>query len=290
MTTYAVLDVGGTSIKLGAVRDEEVLIGQSVPAHAHDDAQRIVAQLRTAADAAVGCARRLADAHGSESIGGLAIDFPSPFDFERATPLLRGLNKYDAIYGVDLRNELSRDDGVRIEFVRDSEAVGVGEAVYGAGRAQQRVLTIALGTGMGSCLTDGGEPVFEAAGQVVDQLHRRSTPHGRADDVFSARGLGPLLDADPRDLGRVLSGDDVSIEARAAMADFGDRLGAFLADTAELQRDLVVIAGGIAGAFDLFGPALRSELDVPCEVGRLGASAPMLGAVRLAFGDSSAAP
>ena len=46
MTTYAVLDVGGTSIKVGAVNGTDVLIGPTVAAHSRADADRVLGQLR----------------------------------------------------------------------------------------------------------------------------------------------------------------------------------------------------------------------------------------------------
>jgi predicted NBD/HSP70 family sugar kinase len=93
-----------------------------------------------------------------------------------------------------------------------------------------------------------------------------------ADDAFSDRGLGGRLHgADPA------SARDA--EAVRAFAAFGADLGAFLAPWTEaLRADAVVVAGGIAGAYPLFGRALQAALAVPARAGALGVAAGLIGA------------
>jgi glucokinase len=283
MAMVAVLDVGGTSIKSGVVDVDRpsrgagaVTIGASVPTRATEEADVVLGQLAIAID---GAARRAA-----AGLVGLAIAFPGPFDVVGGRAMIRGLHKFDSIYGLELRPLLAARIGrpdLPIRFVRDSEAAGVGEAVFGAGRDAGRVLTVALGTGLGSCLTDDGI-VIETVGDLdIENLAQRSTPHGRADDVLSARGLADRLGVATADLRSVIDGD----RAAPVVSDHGRRLGAFLAPVVdELTVDLVVIGGGLVAAFDRFGPALRDALrPIPCVPAELSAAGPLLGAARLAF-------
>ncbi len=93
----------------------------------------------------------------------------------------------------------------------------MGEAVFGAGRDGGRVLTVTLGTGLASCLTDGGV-VIETVGDLeIEKLAQRSTPDGRADDVLSARGLADRLGVATADLRAVIDED------RAATGRAGPR-------------------------------------------------------------------
>ena len=209
MATVAVLDVGGTSIKTGVVDVDQqsrgagaVTIGASVPTRATEEADVVLGQLATAIDSALGLA--------PSAPVGLAIAFPGPFDVVGGRAMIRGLHKFESIYGLELRPlltaRIARPD-LPIRFVRDSEAAGVGEAVFGAGRDGGRVLTITLGTGLGSCLTDDGV-VIETVGELeIEKLAQRSTPHGRADDVLSARGLADRLGVATADLRSVIDGD-----------------------------------------------------------------------------------
>ena len=276
--SVAVLDVGGTSIKGGVVRDGEVGHSSPIQTLANSNAEVIFEQFAKAADAALQLA-------GPGAIG-LAISFPGPFERTAGAPLMRGLHKFDSIYNVELRPELRARTTVGdlpINFVHDNEAAGVGEAVAGAGRSVSRVLTVTLGTGVGTCLTDHGVPVPLIGDLAVKRLALRDTQWGRADDVLSARGLATRLGVSTDELRKAVDSGDVSETVR----DHGDRIGMFLSPVVEeVGADMVVIGGGLSGAFELFGPALQAALGpTPCVVAALGSDGPLLGAATLAFPD-----
>jgi hypothetical protein len=84
----AVLDVGGTSIKGGAVRGEEVAHTRSIPTLADSSADVIFEQLADATDMAL-------DLSGTGTVG-LAIGFPGPFDRAAGAALMHGLHKFDS--------------------------------------------------------------------------------------------------------------------------------------------------------------------------------------------------
>lgn len=281
MGMVAVLDVGGTSIKSGIVDVDHaqgadaVIVGASIPTCSTERAEVVLGQLAAAID---GTLERATGAVG------IAIAFPGPFDVPRGRALIQGLHKFESIYGLELRpllaERITRPD-LPIGFARDSEAAGVGEAVFGAGQGGGRVLTITLGTGLGSCLTADGV-VIETVGELeIETLAQRPTPDGRADDVLSARGLADRVGVATAELRSVI--DDG--RAAAELRDHGRRLGEFLAPVVdELTVDLVVVGGGLVAAFDRFGPALRDALGAtPCRPAELGAAGPLLGAARLAF-------
>ena len=232
---------------------------------------------------------------------GVAIAFPGPFDVAGGRALIRGLHKFDSIYGLDLRTELDRrlaatgspTAGLPIEFARDSESAGMGEAVFGAGSDGGRVLTVTIGTGLGACLTEadrrvdasGSRSRFTSSRSSVTWRSRSSPsvrrPAGAADDVLSARGLADRLGVNTIDLAARVAEPEVS----DAVADHGRRLGEFLAPVVdELDVDLVVVGGGLVAVFDLFGEPLRTALGrTRCEPATLGASGPLLGAALLTF-------
>ena len=113
-------------------------------------------------------------------------------------------------------------------------------------------LGITLGAGMGACLVAGDAIVETSAGVVPGELYRQPFGAATADDAFSDRGLRARLGgADPAKA--------PTTSAVRAFAAFGADLGAFLAPWTEVLRaDAVVVAGGIAAAFELFGPALEN--------------------------------
>lgn len=276
---HAVLDVGGTSIKTGAVvvgpNDSWIVdVGPTIPARSQESAEVVLTQLAAATTETLVLGRALGD------VVGLTCAVPGPFDLEAGVPRLLGMAKFEAIDGIELRAELRVRTTVGdrpIVFVRDSEAVGVGEAVHGAGWGGSRVLTIALGTGLGSCLTDAGVPIEQVHGEFADHLHRRSTSHGVADDVFSGRGLAAHLGVAADRLPFL----DVAAH-RAGLEDFARRLGEFLGEVADAwDVDVVVVAGGAAPAIARAIDIVTASAGVPVRLATLGTRAALLGAALL---------
>lgn len=281
----AVLDVGGTSIKTGAVRfadgaDDQpvVTVGSALPTLADQSAEVILRRLADSVDAAL-------DTAGPD-VSGLAIAICGPFDLEAGESQMQGLHKFDDIHGVDLRMAMrarSRAGELPIRFARDAESAGTGEASSGAGRGVDRVLTITVGTGMGACLTDHAMPVEFVDDFGVEHLGMRETPWGRADDVLSASGLANRLGIE---MGALRAAVDDPANA-AVVSEHGRRLGVFLAPVvADFDAHVVVIGGGLSAAFDRFGPTLNRALgSTRVRPARLGAAGPLLGAALLTFGN-----
>jgi glucokinase len=275
----AALDVGGTSIKSGVVRgntsqEPDIELGPALPTLAQSDAETILARLAEMADHAL--------ALDDQTIG-LAIAICGPFDIDAGVSRMRGVAKFEDIYGIDLRAMLRERTSIGdrpIRFARDAESAGTGEALTGAGRGVDRVMTNTLGTGVGTCVTDHAWPVEFIGDFGVEHLAMRDTPWGRADDVLSARGLADRLGISMADL-RSAVDDPLNTEV---VFDHGHRLGEFLAPVvSEFDVQLVVIGGGLSAAFDRFGPAIQAHLDVPVRPIALGTVGPLLGAVHLTF-------
>ncbi len=282
-STIAALDVGGTSIKSGTVHFDTagdgapvVVVGPSLPTLAQaDDADVIIARLAEMADHALSLA--------PDAVG-LAIAICGPFDIDAGVSRMRGVHKFEPIYGIDLRQQLAARTTIGdrpIRFARDAESAGTGEASMGAGAGVARVLTVTLGTGMGTCLTVDGRPVEHVGDLGVEHLGMRPTPWGRADDALSARGLADRLGVPMGALRDVIADPTLG----AAIRDHGTRLGTFLEPVvAEIDAELVVIGGAIAAEFDRFGPALQAAIGAtPVRPTTLGAAGPLLGAALLTF-------
>ena len=70
-------------------------------------------------------------------ISGLRLAFPGPFDYENGISLLQGLDKYDTLYKVNLREELCKHLPEfhlcpnEIKFINDAAAFALGEMNFG---------------------------------------------------------------------------------------------------------------------------------------------------------------
>ena len=97
---FLCLDVGGTQIKGAAIEKDGEMCGNilyfdsragegkgALLEHFAEILRRILPQ-------------------GAEAAG-IRMAFPGPFDYERGICLIRGLDKYESLYGADLRREIS---------------------------------------------------------------------------------------------------------------------------------------------------------------------------------------
>jgi glucokinase len=281
------LDVGGTSVKSALIAPGGHVIGEPVitPIDSSGEAESI---LRTFAQI---ISTHLGQAQTSNVIG-VALGFPGPFDYGAGICLIEGVEKYRAIYGVNMRVALRARlnlGKLPIRFRNDAEAAVVGEARYGAGRNYRRLIGVTLGTGCGSAFLAGGVPVTSGLGVPPNGWLYPVLFRGiRVDDTFSRRGLEARLRAagitelSVKDAAVAARAGDVT--ARQVFEAFGADLGAFLNSfAAAFAAEAVLVLGQIAGAIDLFGPLLRQALSVPALPGERGPDAALLGAADLLF-------
>lgn len=280
------LDVGGSSVKNALVSQFGGVVGEAseTPINSGGPAEAILDTF------VVVIARQIARV-APESLIGLAFGFPGPTDYSAGISYMREQAKYDAIYGLNLKDELRRRLALPadfpIAFRNDAEAAIIGEADYGAGKPYRRLIGITLGTGFGSSFVVDGERLSAGKGVPPEDgfLFPERFEGERADDYFSTRGLQALL----RRAGLEPDIKLAALQARAGdqtagqvFARFGRDLGSFLRPyVVDFEAEMLLVLGGIANAFDLFAPALAAALPVPVCRGGLGAHAALLGAAAL---------
>lgn len=285
--TVIALDVGGSSVKSGLVTEaREVRDRESRPVDSTGYAESILATFARTID---GHRRGVDDSE----LAGIAFGFPGPFEYETGVSRIANVAKYDALYGMDVgqavRRKLDLGD-VPIRFRNDAEAAILGECRYGAGRGRGRVLGVTLGTGLGSAFVRDGA-VWSHQHDLPESgwLYAEPWRGAPADEAFSTRGLQRRLVRVAN--GETTRGEVAATKARAGdrriarvFADFGADLGSFLRPYARrFAAEMVLVLGGFAGAFDLFGEELERAVGVPTATGELGADAPLLGAADLFF-------
>ncbi|WPU97023.1 ROK family protein [Mucilaginibacter sabulilitoris] len=217
-------------------------------------------------------------------LAGLAVAMPGPFDYDRGISYIKGLDKYEAIFGMDIKRHLADALAMepdRVRFRNDAECAIAGEVLAGAGKGYNKVIGITLGTGFGSAFS---------VEKITKDLNLGSDPHGSsiADDYFSTRWFvkryaalrDQLLTGGVKELAALAEKSD---QAKQVFDEFADGLGAFLLKvTKKLQPEVLVIGGNIAGAADLFLPRLKRNLGpLPVRLGQLGAQSPLIGAAAI---------
>jgi glucokinase len=207
---------------------------------------------------------------GGRPLAGIGIAMPGPFDYDHGISLLKGLAKYDAIHGMNVRRELKSrlglPDNCPILFRNDAACFLLGEIRAGSAHDFHRAIGITLGTGFGSAFAAEGELVesgqsLPASGWLYDCPFRGRT----AEDWFSGRGLLEMVHA--RSPHRYQGVGDYALAVRAgaysdeAFRQYGSLMGEFLRPWIErFQADGLVVGGNISRSLDLFGAPLRGAL------------------------------
>jgi glucokinase len=279
------LDVGGSSVKSGLVDSEQQIHDTfSTPVDSNGSAESILSTF-------AGIVQHYLDKH--TDIRGVGLGFPSPFDYPNGICLIQGVQKYESIYGVNIgeaiRERLNRPD-LLIRFRNDAEAAIVGEALYGAGQPFRRFIGLTLGTGMGSSFIADGKRVTDVEGVpeggfLFPVLYRGI----QSDEWFSTRGLLGRFEA----IGQPMPSVSEAAKAaennpaiRQAFEEFGADMAEFIAPFARsFGAEALILLGGIAAAYPLFGKPLEAGLPVPVIIGALGGNAALLGASDLIRGN-----
>lgn len=280
------LDVGGSSIKSGIVSADE-----TVTHHKHTP-------LDTSANADIifGTLANIIQTHlaqvDSDNLLGVGFGFPSPFDYDKGISLIHGLTKYEGIYGLNvgeaLHERLNMPD-LTINFRNDAEAAIVGEAIYGAGKDYSRLIGITLGTGLGSAFIADGERIKDIEGVPEEGfLFPLDYKGAKVDGIFSTRGLLKRFaeaDISVESVAQASqAADDGDSKIQAVFANFGHNLGGFLHPFAQtFNAEVLLVMGGISGAFVHFSNALETEIGIPVKRGALGGDAALLGAAQPLF-------
>ncbi len=252
---YLCLDVGGTEIKAAPLDNEGKMLAdiRYFPAMAGADKETLLQNF-----AHIFKEVCPPDAQPVE----IDLAFPGPFDYENGICLLQGLDKYDALYGCNLRSAFAKSSGLpgdRIQFINDAAAFALGELAFGHAACAHKTLFVAVGTGCGSAFGLDGFLAAEGTPGVPPHGYFYDAPFldSCVDDYISRRGLEKLT---AEMLGTPLDGR--ALAARAAAGDagaaacyrcFGERLRDALRPQIEnYGPDMVCLGGQIMASAELF--------------------------------------
>jgi len=284
------LDVGGSSVKSGVVlATGEVTAGPfGTELDTTGPAGPIVAVLALSLE-------RLVQLVEGREVRGIGVSMPGPTDYERGVPLLRGLGKFESIYGLDLAAEIVRRAPALTDlpwrWLNDAQAFALGELRFGAAQGATRAMFLTLGTGCGSAFAVGGDivtygPGVPEGGFVYPLRHG----DGTIDELLSARGVlrmwreaaaergvDPETVLTARDVGsRAQAGEALALEA---FVRFGRLLSAALEPVfAAFRPEVVVLGGKVSESLPFFGPAAVAAGAPPLALAEAPESAALRGA------------
>jgi glucokinase len=272
------VDLGGTKILAGVVARDGTVVRRHERATPQDSQEHVLAELEAAV-------AELLD----ESVAAVGFGTPSPIDQEHGV-VVRCVNL--PLENAPLRDRMHERFGIPVGLDNDANAAAVGEWRAGAGRGDDDLVMLTLGTGVGGGVISGGGPFRGRNGEGAEfghvvvvhggrpcqgtctgRGHLEAYVSGSAATAAAQAEFGPSADA--HRLVRLANEGDA--KAKELLEEVGGYLGSGIGSFVNVFAPQLVLLGGGFGvaAFDyLRGPAEEVALREALE--------PMRGSVRLA--------
>lgn len=192
----------------------------------------------------------------SDSIRGIGISTPGPFDYDNGTSLME--HKFQAIYGVPLRAQICENCGmdVPIWFCHDAVSFLAGEYHYGAGKEYDKVIGITIGTGLGVAVAADGQVLLGEDKGTKEEIYNIPCLEGILEDYVSGRGIAAYYKRLTGCVEEQLTAKDVGMaaptdeNAQKAFDEVGYLLGKALSAMVDKYAvEAVVIGGQVANSF-----------------------------------------
>lgn len=293
MKYFLGLDIGGTHIAGALINAVD---GEMLDDSYHKHAFRTSVHSEDVIEEWKDCIESILKNSNITDLEGIGIAMPGPFDYVNGISLMKGLEKYDALYGMNIKDTLRKvlelPENFPVSFRNDAICFALGEAWKGAASSYQNVVAITLGTGFGAAFLENHKPIQH--GENIPEggtLYQVPYKGGKAEDYFSSRGILRRYESNAGE--RV---DDVKAVYDRAMrkeaaalktfSDFGNELTAFLAPWLfKFDTDCLVIGGGISMASCFFMNDMKTQLTnhtlyLDVIASNLGDKAAILGAVK----------
>lgn len=262
------VDIGGTTVKIGLFKtDGELLDKWEIKTRTENQGEAILP------DVAKSLKQKLEEKEIDASmVSGIGIGIPAPVNAE-------GIVQNTANLGwgyKEVRREMEELTGMKVAAGNDANVAALGEMWLGAGKGQENLIMVTLGTGVGGGVIVNGQPLVGAhgAGGEIGHLcvNYEETDHcgcgnqGCLEQYASATGITRLankrLQAD--DAPSLLRGQDVSAKAvfdalkdgdkvaEEIVEEFGAYLGHAMANLAAVtDPSVIVIGGGVSKAGEI---------------------------------------
>jgi glucokinase len=276
--TVLACDLGGTRIKLGLVRNGQVLVQENIPAHSD---QGLEVRLPILA----GAMRQVAKLGGTtlNECSGISVSFPSLVD-NRTGRVLAEYGKYRDAPQLDLRSWAKQQLNLPLAIENDARMALIGEWRQGAGRGCDNLVMITLGTGLGTAAVIDGKVLRGKHGQAGCLSGHLTVRYGGrlcscgnvgcAEAEASTAFLRELASSRSDFAGSTLAGEPVldfaavfrhaaqGDECARAIRDHSLQVWSSLAVNLihAYDPEMVILGGGIMASAQIILPAIRAHV------------------------------
>ncbi|HEY8280058.1 MAG TPA: ROK family protein [Bdellovibrionota bacterium] len=238
------VDLGGTNVRAGLVKNGKVVRLDARPIHAEGSAEAVLANLYASIDAVI-----------EKQAKGIGIGVPSLVQHKTGT--LLDTTNIPSWKKVPLRKLLEKRYQLPVRVDNDANCFALGEQLFGAGKGCANFVGLVLGTGMGAGIVANGKLVTGTdggAGEFGLVPYRDSIlEHYSSGRFFRDRGH------EGSELAR--AADEGDKEAQQLFREFGAHLGfAVKLILYALAPERIVLGGSVATSWKHFEAPLHEAL------------------------------
>ncbi len=274
------IDIGGSHITSALIDISSGQMARETYVRKFVDSHQTAGKIITAWSEAI---------NGSFSLGNIPVNrigiaMPGPLDYELGVCWIKDQDKYENLYGLNIKELLARELKIgpgNIRIMNDACCFLQGEVLGTLDSKYKIVMGFTLGTGLGSAIYNDGT--------VTDaDLWRLPFQDGIAEDYLSTRWFirryTELTGKTVNDVKHLLEGVDNDPAVRAIFKEFGRTLGGFLNHCiGTYAPEAIVLGGNIAKSPELYLEHLENVLAesgnlIPVSLARLGEEAALIGA------------
>ena len=271
------IDFGGTSVKIGVVRNGSIIERGNVIRTRQDG------NTRKLIDAIVAEIERLKTQY--KDLEGVGFGLPGIINPGEGVVL--NLTNVKGWHDIPLRSIISGRTGLTTNLENDAKAMAYAEWKFGGGQGLPNVVCVTLGTGIGGGLILNGR-LYRGGTMVAGEIGQMSIDYQGKDFVYGNKGaleayvghwhISERAKAIYNAAGKTLSDDkaDPEVLTKAALAgdhlalqlwaEIGLKLGVGLTNVIWLLNpDRIVIGGGVAKAGDLLFSHVLRTIQTRCE-------------------------
>ncbi|MDC0635246.1 ROK family protein [Flavobacteriaceae bacterium] len=253
------IDIGGSHLAIAIVDISHKNIVNDTKIHVDIDSQQdALTILTTMVNGIKACIQKF-----NKPIQGIGLSIPGPLDYDKGISKIFNCNKYDYLFGVDIKtylyNHLNEyiNAPSEIVFVNDANCFLLGEAWKNSLNGSN-VTGITLGTGIGSGFITGGAIVKQANNvPPKGQVYNLPFKGKRAEDWLGTNWFleeyKSVFSNTAENVKVIAEQAQKSPKAKRIFEDFGTNLGSFLAPVLkDFSADHLIIGGNIAKSYNLF--------------------------------------
>ncbi|UOG77440.1 ROK family protein (plasmid) [Hymenobacter tibetensis] len=243
--TYIGVDIGGTKIQVGVVRDGEVIQETRFKTCATAPKEQILAELVYHLEA-----------FDSAEVVGIGIGVPGLVDEKKG--IVHNVQNIPSWQQVHLKRHLVSHFNKPVYITNDANAFAVGEKVYGQGKPFTNLVGIALGTGFGTGIIinhDVYSGSFSSAGEFGCVPYRDKTIEDYCSGKFFLQHTGRTGEQ----WHQLANLEDV--EALQVFTEFGRHLGnAIKTILFALSPEAIFLGGSVSKCFEYFQGGMQESV------------------------------